>query len=747
MSKQDLLLPVGSHPPALPTPHFPDRLHTFVWRNWQLAEVDRLAEVVGTTPENITQLASSMGLPANVSTDPMLLKRAYITILRRNWHLLPYDQILQLLGITTNQLEFSLHEDDFLYIKLGSLKPQCEPLHYHKPDAKAQARAAGIKQLVTHYFDDQLSQDGEQRFEFLEQLTKLDQQDSNRDWKTNQTQQGLRFICSYFGNFGDPLSDGTADPCPDGLLAKLASVGVNGVWMHVVLRQLAPGGKHFPEFGAGHQQRLENLRKLVAKTKKFGIGIYLYLNEPRAMPPEFFAERPEMAGVKSRDLVTMCTSDSRVREWLSASLEYLFREVPDLAGVFTITASENPTNCAYAAGQAECPHCRERSQAEIVAEVNKSIVTGVHRGNPDARVLVYDWGWNHHGDATDTIAQLPSRVELLSVSEWALPIERGGVQGKVGEYSISAVGPGPRARRHWKLAQQRGLKTVAKVQLNNSWELAALPFLPVLDLVAEHCENLTAVDIDGMMLSWSLGGYPSPNLQVAHLFDTLPNANQDTVLNTIARQRYGVQAMPDVRNAWTAFSDAFREFPYNANVLYFAPHQMGPANLLYGEPTGYRATMVGIPYDSMDTWRGSFSAEVLAQQFEKMATQWQAGLNHFERVVKATSDEQHSVALADFGLARAAQLHFASTANQIRFVLTRDLLRETDLEANKEQELRKQLHQLLDHEIQLAREYFTLVQQDSRIGFEASNHYFYVPLDLIEKVINCDFLKRKSLES
>ncbi|MBD15309.1 MAG: hypothetical protein CMJ72_09115, partial [Planctomycetaceae bacterium] len=171
------------------------------------------------------------------------------------------------------------------------------------------------------------------------------------------------------------------------------------------------------------------------------------------------------------------------------------------------------------------------------------------------------------------------------------------------------------------------------------------------------------------------------------------------------------------------------------------------ANLLYGEPTGYRATMVGIPYDSMDTWRGSFSAEVLAQQFEKMATQWQAGLNHFERVVKATSDEQHSVALADFGLARAAQLHFASTANQIRFVLTRDLLRETDLEANKEQELRKQLHQLLDHEIQLAREYFTLVQQDSRIGFEASNHYFYVPLDLIEKVINCDFLKRKSLES
>ena len=33
----------------------------------------------------------------------------------------------------------------------------------------------------------------------------------------------------------------------------------------------------------------------------------------------------------------------------------------------------------------------------------------------------------------------------MSVSEWDKPIERGGIKTKVGEYSISAVGPGPRA--------------------------------------------------------------------------------------------------------------------------------------------------------------------------------------------------------------------------------------------------------------------------------------------------------------
>ena len=31
------------HPEPIPEPHFPDRLHLFVWRNWELANTDRMA--------------------------------------------------------------------------------------------------------------------------------------------------------------------------------------------------------------------------------------------------------------------------------------------------------------------------------------------------------------------------------------------------------------------------------------------------------------------------------------------------------------------------------------------------------------------------------------------------------------------------------------------------------------------------------------------------------------------------------
>ncbi len=46
-------LPVGANPPALETPHFPNRLHAFIWRNWQLVELHRMAQLVDTSVENI----------------------------------------------------------------------------------------------------------------------------------------------------------------------------------------------------------------------------------------------------------------------------------------------------------------------------------------------------------------------------------------------------------------------------------------------------------------------------------------------------------------------------------------------------------------------------------------------------------------------------------------------------------------------------------------------------------------------
>ncbi len=459
------------------------------------------------------------------------------------------------------------------------------------------------------------------------------------------------------------------------------------------------------------------------------------MNEPRAMPAGFFKDRADIAGVREGDHIAMCTSSPRVRRWLSGALEHVFRSVPDLGGVFTITASENLTNCASHGQHQQCPRCKSRSAAGIIAEVNAAIEAGVHRGSPAARVIAWDWGWSDEW-AADAIAQLPKSAQFMSVSEWSLPLSRGGVKTAVGEYSLSAVGPGPRAMRHWGAAQAAGLPCVAKVQLNNTWELSAVPYLPVMDLVAEHCSRLSAAGVDGLMLSWSLGGYPSPNLAIAQRFRQRPAPTTQRVLDELAVERFGAEGAPHARRAWSAFSDAFRQYPFDAGVIYRCPVQCGPANLLWPRPTGYASTMVGFPYDDLKGWRGPYPAGVFATQFELVASGWKAGLAHMALAVEKAGPSRLADAQAELRFSRAAYLHLRSVANQARFVMARDAL----ATSAERQWIEGDIRRILRDEESAAKELFDLTIEDSRIGFEASNHYYYVPQDLMEKVINCRYL-------
>ena len=76
------------------------------------------------------------------------------------------------------------------------------------------------------------------------------------------------------------------------------------------------------------------------------------------------------------------------------------------------------------------------------------------------------------------------------------------------------------------------------------------------------------------------------------------------------------------------------------------------------------------------------------------------------------------------------------------FCAKRDILANdaNPLSSDERYQLRLQIRQVLESEIGLAKELFMLTRDDSRIGFEPSCQYFYLPLDLVEKVINCRWL-------
>jgi hypothetical protein len=170
--------------------------------------------------------------------------------------------------------------------------------------------------------------------------------------------------------------------------------------------------------------------------------------------------------------------------------------------------------------------------------------------------------------------------------------------------------------------------------------------------------------------------------------------------------------------------------------------QYGPSNLLWAEPTHYSATMIGFPYDDLNTWRTVYPPDVFVSQFRKVADGFDQALDEMRYTYQHSeaTDEQRAALRGDIDLAEAATLHFRSTANQARFVTLRQSLKPGISRQEAESSITEIGH-ILDEEIAIARSLCALQCRDSRIGFEASNQYYYVPQDLIEKVLNCADLR------
>ncbi|MDW7659298.1 MAG: hypothetical protein SCM11_19195, partial [Bacillota bacterium] len=290
--------------------------------------------------------------------------------------------------------------------------------------------------------------------------------------------------------------------------------------------------------------------------------------------------------------------------------------------------------------------------------------------------------------------------------------------------TMSLAGPGHHAKSLWRAARDSGLENCAKVQFNNTWELSALPWLPVFAKVAEHVANLRAEGVRHLQLSWTLGGYPSPNLKLAgRLMDGCGDAR--SFLTDWLGEALG--AVADA--AQQRFSKAFEQFPFHIGVLYVGPQNYGPMVPFQLEKTHQKATMLGFPYDDLDGWRAIYPRDVFARQFEQLVDLWQEGLAIMR---------PHSGQSVDFDemlrLAEAALCHFASTMNQIRFVMHRD-----DWLENRQDSDRQAMLAIIEAERDIVLQMISLRKVDSRLGYESSNHYYYTLQDLAEKLLNLKY--------
>ena len=699
-------LPTGKK--AAEYPHFPDPAFAVIWRNWGLVPVERIARALDTTEETVCKWAVRMGLLPHPSVSVVWKQRGFLTVIRNNWNLCDYDQILTLLNMTDEQLEFTLREDDFMWDKMGSLKPvvQRPALQEEYPEAVV-ARLEEIAALVR-----KINAPADNSFEFLAPY-----REEYKDEIVIPQQEDLRLVYSYFALYADTLADDAVESYPDRLLAEYAKNGINAIWLQALLRQLAPNPWDDHEEDARlRPQRLASLRALVNRAAKYGIGVYLYINEPRPEPDSFFEKFPHLRGAEYGVFRCLCTSLPEVQQYLEDSMEYLFREVPGLAGYFDISYSENFTNCCCRGPepQSTCPRCKDVPPQDIVAIVNNSMARGAKKANPKARILAHTWAWDPQWDE-DAIAQHTENQYILAVSERNVRYTRGGITNKVHDYSMSVVGPGENTSRQWRVAQKHGHRAVAKVQINGSWEISSQPYVPIFELIGEHLRNVKAIGVRDAMLTWTVGGSPSPITQFACEYLDDETHSLEEALSAFFKKEYGASA-DVVAAADKQFCAAFREYPFHINMIYNGPHTFGPMAPFFEKPSGCKSTMVGFPYDDLDGYRACYPREILEQQFRILSEEWKKGIEMLE------AHTDNSRAYTELVLmAKAAYCHFASAYNHVHFIICRDGGDKVGMKAAilSEQEVVTLLMQLR--------------AADSRIGFEASNQYYYSMQDLIER--------------
>lgn len=715
---------------AIEYEYFPTRWQAVVWRNWGYVPVERIAEALCTSCEKIREAAEVLGLNPDEPVNEAWGKRGFLTTIRENWHLCTYEQLLILLNVNAEELAFILKEDDFMWVKLGCIKPMVDAPKYAPLTDEELQQTKNIARLLKDRFQAGYGKQ-DNAFAFVDDFH-VPVSDSEVGKTSNKT-ENLRMIYPYFALCGDALIDESIDPFPERILKEYADAGINGIWMHMVLYQLVEFPFE-PSLSKGWEKRIDSLRKLVARAKKYGIGIYPYLNEPRAMSDAFFQKYPDLRGEAEGDFYAMCTSTIEVQNYLYQSVRKLFEMVPDLAGFFTITMSENQTNCySRLSGEMTCPRCKNRNPWEVIAEVNNLMAKGAHDANPNAKAIAWAWGWSDEW-AEKVVPLLTEGQILQCTSEEAMKFCIGGVEGSVLDYTMSLCGPGEKAKKMWKVAREHGMQMSAKVQMNNTWEMSVVPYIPVFDKVATHIEQLKEQGIQHLQVSWTLGGCPSPNLRLAEWL-----MEDKGTLKEFLVDWFGANIAEGVFAAQQKLSNAFSHYPFYIGTLYYGPQNFGPMAPFFLEKTGYRASMVGFPYDDIEWWSGIYPEDVYEEEYRQLVEGWREGLADL-LAYKGLNEELDEMIL----MAQAVLCQYESAYHHIQFVNRRDeMLGDVAVSADEKVVLQDEMLRIVREEMETVQTLIDLRLQDSRIGFESSNHYFYTLQDLKEKMINLAYCEER----
>jgi len=535
-------------------------------------------------------------------------------------------------------------------------------------------------------------------------------------------------------NVDELLDD--VDYYPDAYLNRLAQDGTNGLWIYTHFNKLLPSDV-FTEYGENSQKRIEKLKRVVAKCKRYGVKVWVFGVEPSSLPEEIVAKHPNAGGVRAwNQNYTVCPYSEEGAEYCIEVTRRLMEQVPDLGGVIDITYGERPTNCANA-DYHQCPRCRNYSKSQIIARTADLLKEGIRRAGSKADFV--SWTYAHRtssaGEISEYVREAPSDVMLMENFEDNGYTEQLGKTRQAIDYWLSYVGPSQMFEGAAKTALEENKHMFAKMQVCCSHELATVPYIPAPGILFDKYAAAVKYGVEGVMQCWYFGNYPSLMSKAAGELSFMEDfSEKDRFLTHLAGIYYGSQAGKAVE-AWKHFEEGYKRYPVNIMFSYYGPMHDSVVWELALLP---KDTALPRTWQLMDKPDGDRIGECLqsghtlseaVELTDHMAQQWKIGV---QCLPENTPAEQRTVA-------QALELLLSSGNRILRFYALREKLA---LGQGNAEALLDEMETIVDAEIRSSEAMTVLCRQDSRLGYHSEAEGFkFFPEKLTSRIGRLQKLK------
>jgi len=544
----------------------------------------------------------------------------------------------------------------------------------------------------------------------------------------------------------DELLD-DVDYYPDEYLNRLAHDGVNGLWLTIEFRNLCKTSlTSFVD--PSREQRLAKLRKTVAKCRRYGIDVYVFCIEPRAMSQDtpILKAHPELVGETAKGRSSLfCPFSDVAQNYLYEATHDIFSEVPNLGGLINISFGERATTCLSVADEqwrVPCLLCAEKPLGEILKASLSAMERGMHAANADAKLI--SWLYvpeNGTGVIRDS-------EPLIDIARHTPPgvicqynFESGGTKlqlGKerhAGDYWLSYVGPSDIFKNVAAAVAESGAELAAKLQACNSFEVSTVPYVPVPGKLYQKYREMRRLGVTTVMQCWYIGNMPSVMNRAAasELPFSSEELTEEEFLLELARRDWGPELAPSVVHAWRLFAEAYDNYPLTNAFQYYGPMHDGIVWPLHLKPAHKNLSPIWkLEYPpSGDRIGECFSgthtyAEVL-ELCKRMSDTWQEGLGILNEIKPQFAN--NPARLRDISVADALGIQFRSGYNILRFYDLREQL----LYGSRvpQSDLLEQIQEIVEEEIENSTTMAALCEGNPFLGFQAeAEGYKYFPAKL-----------------